>query len=321
MEAHQRGENLAAEEEWHTLQRERAFVEQQNKFNELKEAQQRRKSARLADWAVWEEEGETPLQQQTKEKGEVATADWATWTTSKAAEYDRVRAQERARSFRGWENWVVLHEPPDAPRVRGDAPQRRQVRVEAGISVGDRQPVKKARWHFLLEKGLEHKVGFHFTIQEVPVTDEISPRLERTPAGRPDDPLGLQKGPLGTCPTAALGAEGASEERHAGGERMESLRLPGALPHGSGRRTQRDSASGEAEVRPSGRDNGEGATLAEKENWRGGGGHHGEEERARVLRLEANVADTILLHSQGSQEPENVVDSLESVSSQQGPSS
>ena len=133
MEAHQREEDLAAEEEWQTLQRERAFLEQQDKFQKLKEAQQRRKSARLADWAIWAEEREAQLQQQAKEREEVANADWAAWTNSKAAEYDREQAQERARSFRDWENWVVLNEPPDAPRARGEARQRRQVRVEAGI--------------------------------------------------------------------------------------------------------------------------------------------------------------------------------------------
>ena len=147
------------------------------------------------------------------------------------------------------------------------------------------------------------------------------PGMEGAPADRPDNPPGLHKGLPGTRPTAARSAEDTSGGRHTGGGRGGGQWLPGELPPGSGQHARQDSASREDEVHPKSRDAGEGATPAEKEGLRGGAGHLDEEEPVRVLRVDANLADTILLHSQGSQEPEKVVDSLESVSSQQGPQS
>ena len=159
MEDFQNAEDRAAEEEWREMEKERAFAEQQDKFRRLKEAQQMRKQARLADWAVWREHQDAMKVENELRARVQQAADWAAWTNEQAKEYDRVQAKLKAKEFRDWEQWVVLNEPPDEPKGQ------RQVRVEAGVTVGDTQPVKKARWTFKLAQGLAHKIGFHFTIQ------------------------------------------------------------------------------------------------------------------------------------------------------------
>ena len=229
IEEFQKEEDRAAEEEWREMEKERAFAEQQEKFRRLKEAQQMRKQARLADWAVWTKNQQAMAAEEERKTREKQASDWADWSNGKAQAYDRDQAQKRAKAFRDWEQWVVLNEPPDVPRAVPEQARQRKVRVEAGVTVGDTQPVKKARWTFKLSQGLTHKIGLHFTIEEV---DDDDPRKDAREGGRPStvtvdggsgglppgDPDGVGRGAVGAgvpggSVRGSLQAEGAEEVR------------------------------------------------------------------------------------------------------------
>ena len=155
--------------------------------------------------------------------------DWAAWTNEQAKEYDRVQAQLKAKEFRDWEQWVVLNEPPDEPK--GFPPVRqRQVRVEAGVTVGDTQPVKKARWTFKLAQGLAHKIGFHFTIQAM---EDEAPGLATTGMRQPPGSKLEERQSRGTADEGERGAADA-------GVLGEAVRgEPGAGGSGVGEATAR----------------------------------------------------------------------------------
>ena len=238
MEEFQNAEDRAAEEEWREMEKERAFAEQQEKFKRLKEAQQMRKQARLADWAVWKEHQDAMKVENEMRTREKQAADWAAWTNEQAKEYDRVQAQLKAREFRDWEQWVVLNEPPDEPK--GSPPVRqRQVRVEAGVTVGDTQPVKKARWTFKLAQGLAHKIGFHFTIQAV---EDETPGLAATEMRPPPTRRLEERQHRGAVP------EGVCGDADAGVLRETEQGQPGAGPSGGREATARPTPQNNADA-------------------------------------------------------------------------
>ena len=158
-----RQEGIAAEDTWLEMEREREYEAQQTKFKRLKEAQQRRKAAKVADWAIWAEQEDARREDETRKEREKMAADWAEWTNSEIRRKDRQLAISRAKAFKDWENWELLNTPADRPGG-GAMESKRTVRVEA---VGNHQPVKKARWTFPLTTGRLEKIGFHFTIQKI----------------------------------------------------------------------------------------------------------------------------------------------------------
>ena len=103
-------------------------------------------------------------------------ANWADWQNQQArVEGERPRSLE-ARQFKDWGNWIMFNHV-EPPRTRTG-----KVRVEAGLTVGDKQPVKKARWVINVPDNLEEKIGFHFTIEGSNDSETSSITVARTTA-------------------------------------------------------------------------------------------------------------------------------------------
>ena len=131
LEEADREEDEAAEEAWMELERERQYEEQREKFQKLKEAQQQKKAARVLTWrADWRD---VAVEEESRRVRRRAAADWADWTNSQFRARDEVVAKQNAKAFCVWEiEWCSMKSLTN-------------LGVEAGVTVGDRQPVFKIK--------------------------------------------------------------------------------------------------------------------------------------------------------------------------------
>ena len=118
-------------------------------------------------------EAEKKAEKRQRQKME---ADWADWQNQQARmEGERLRSLE-ARQFKDSKDWIMFNHV-EPPRTR-----TRKVCVEAGLTVGDRQPVKKARWVINVPDLFEEKIGFHFTIEGANDSETSNTTVARTTA-------------------------------------------------------------------------------------------------------------------------------------------